>query len=168
MRNVILIGMMGCGKTTCGKLLAQTLDREFVDTDAAIEEKAGLSIPEIFAKKGEDAFRRMELETAWSLGGRDDLVVSCGGGLPLREEAMSPLKAGGTVIFLERDPAEIFDQVSMAGRPLGQGSKEDFLQKYARREPVYRRWADIAVPSQPTPKETVGLMVGKLRKEGIL
>ncbi len=168
MRNVILIGMMGCGKTTCGKLLAQALEMDFADTDGVIEEKAGLSIPEIFAQKGEDAFRRMELETAWALGGRDGLVVSCGGGLPLREDAMKPLKAGGAVIFLERDPAESFDQVSMEGRPLGQGSKRDFLMKYAQREPVYRRWADLAIPSQPTPEKTVELMIRGMYVEGIL
>ncbi len=168
MKNVILTGMMGCGKTTCGRLLAQALDMDFVDTDGAIEEKAGLSIPEIFAQQGEDAFRRMEVETARALAGRDGLVVSCGGGLPLREEAMAPLKGSGTVIFLERDPAEIFDQVSMAGRPLGQGSREEFLQRYARREPVYRRWAEWTAPSQATPKETVALILQKLRGEGIL
>lgn len=168
MKNVILIGMMGCGKTTCGKLLAQALDMDFVDTDTAIEEKAGLSIPEIFAQQGEDAFRRLELEAAWSLGGRDGLVVSCGGGLPLREDAMKPLKAGGTVIFLERDPAEIFDQVSMDARPLGQCSKREFLMKYAQREPVYRQWADLAIPSQPTPEKTVELMIRGMYVEGIL
>ncbi len=168
MKNIVLIGMMGCGKTTCGKLLAEALEMDFVDTDVVIEERAGLSIPEIFAQKGEDAFRRMELETAWAFGGRDGVVVSCGGGLPLWEDAMKPLKAGGVVIFLERSPAEIFDQVSMAGRPLGQCSKREFLMKYAQREPVYRRWADLAVPSQPTPEKTVELMIRSMYSEGIL
>lgn len=168
MKNIILIGMMGCGKTTCGRLLAQELHMDFVDTDAAIEEEAGRSIPEIFAQDGEDAFRSMEAEMARRLAGRDGLVVSCGGGLPLREAAMAPLKGSGTVIFLERDPAEIFGQVSMAGRPLGQGSREEFLEKYALREPVYRRWAELTVPSQPTSKETVARMVETMGREGIL
>ncbi len=168
MKKVILIGMMGCGKTTCGRLLAQALSMDFVDTDAAIEEKAGRSIPDIFARDGEDAFRRLEVETAWTLAGRDGLVVSCGGGLPLREEAMKPLKAGGTVVFLERDPAEIFRQVSMDARPLGRCSQEEFLRRYAQREPVYRRWADLAIPSQPTPKETGALILRSLYAAGIL
>ncbi len=168
MKNVILIGMMGCGKSTCGKLLAQALEMDFVDTDKAIEDMAGRSIPEIFAQDGEDAFRRFELELARTLAQRDGLVISCGGGLPLREEAMSPLKASGTVIFLERDPAEIYEQVSMAARPLGQCSREEFLARYARREPVYRRWCDLKTRSQVTPAETVGRMVQSLRMEGFL
>lgn len=168
MKNIILIGMMGCGKSTCGKLLARALEMDFLDTDKAIEDKAGCSIPEIFEKRGEAAFRRMELEMAWSVAGRGDLVVACGGGLPLQAEAISPLKAGGAVVYLERDPEEIFDQVSMEGRPLGQGTKREFAMRALQRDPVYRQWADLVVPSQATPEETVELAIRRMYGEGIL
>ena len=155
MKNLVLIGMMGCGKSTVGKLLARRLGREFVDTDQYIEADAGRTVPDIFAREGEAAFRDLELRAAESLARRSGLVIACGGGLPTRAEAIAPLKAGGTVIFLRRDPGEIYDKVSMGGRPLGQEGRAAFLARYALREPVYQRWADLAVDVQPTPVETV-------------
>ncbi len=159
MKNLVLIGMMGCGKSTCGQLLAQTLGREFVDTDALIEAKQGRAIPHIFAQDGEAFFRRLEGEVAGELSARENLVIACGGGLPTVENAIRPLAKTGFVVFLDRDPADIFQQVSMAGRPLGQEGEEAFLARYAAREPVYRRWADLTVQSQPTPPETVNLIL---------
>ena len=155
MKNLVLIGMMGCGKSTVGKLLARRLGREFVDTDQYIEAGPGRTVPDIFAREGEAAFRDLERQAAEALARRSGLVIACGGGLPTRAEAIAPLKAGGTVIFLRRDPGEIYDKVSMGGRPLGQEGRAAFLARYALREPVYQRWADLAVDVQPTPVETV-------------
>ena len=155
MNNLVLIGMMGGGKCTVGKLLARRLGREFVDTDQYIEADAGRTVPDIFAREGEAAFRDLERRAAEALARRSGLVIACGGGLPTRAEAIAPLKAGGTVIFLRRDPGEIYDKVSMGGRPLGQEGRAAFLARYALREPVYQRWADLAVDVQPTPVETV-------------
>ena len=152
--NVVLIGMMGCGKTTVGGLLAKKLGFTFVDTDQYIEAALGRTIPDIFAREGEDYFRARELDAARELTGRRDQVISCGGGLPTRGEAIAALKAGGTVIFLRRDPGEIYDNVSMGERPLGQQGRAAFLERYAAREPVYLRWADHVVDVQPTPVET--------------
>ncbi|MFQ8760219.1 MAG: shikimate kinase [Intestinimonas sp.] len=75
MKNIILIGMMGCGKTTCGGLLSRRLDRELVDTDALIAAREGRSIPEIFAAQGEDRFRELERGVAEELARREGLVV---------------------------------------------------------------------------------------------
>ena len=152
--NVVLIGMMGCGKTTVGKLLSRAMGRSFVDTDQAIEERLGRTIPDVFAREGEAFFRAREEELAGELARRRGLVIACGGGLPTRTGAIAPLKGSGTVIFLRRDPAEIFDQVSMGGRPLGQQGREAFLTRYAAREPVYLSWADVVVEVQTTPVET--------------
>lgn len=152
MKNIVLIGMMGCGKTTVGGLLARRLGRVLADTDRLIEEREGRSIPELFAAEGEGYFRDRELEAARELAGRQDLVIACGGGLPLREEAISPLKESGVVVFLNRDPGEIYDTVSMAGRPLGQGGREAFLERFAQREPVYRRWADHVITGAGGPR----------------
>ena len=76
MKNIILIGMMGCGKTTCGRLLARRLGRELVDTDALIVEREGRSIPDIFAQSGEDYFRAREVEAAGELARREGLIVA--------------------------------------------------------------------------------------------
>lgn len=159
MKNIVLIGMMGCGKSTCGKLLAETLGRDFADTDALIEARQGRSIPDIFAAEGEAFFRALERQTAGELAAREDLVVACGGGLPMAEGAMAPLASTGLVVFLERDPADIFRNVSMSGRPLGQEGEAAFLARYAQREPSYRRWADLTVASQATAVETVNLIL---------
>lgn len=152
--NVVLIGMMGCGKTTVGGLLAQALGFSFVDTDQYIEEALGRSIPDLFAKEGEAFFRDQELGTAEELALGKRQVIACGGGLPTRADSIASLKYSGTVIFLRRDPGEIYDRVSMKKRPLGQRGREDFLARYARREPVYLEWADHVVDVGATPEET--------------
>ncbi len=159
MKNIVLIGMMGCGKSTCGRLLAERLDRELVDTDAFIEARQGRSIPDIFAQEGEAHFRALEREAAQDLAQRKGLVIACGGGLPIQEAAMEPLARSGLVIFLGRDPADIFAHVSMVGRPLGRDGEAAFLERYAAREPIYRRRAYRAVPVQATPQETVDLIL---------
>ena len=125
-----------------------------MDTDQYIEEKTGRTIPEIFAQEGEDFFRELERAAGEALAARRDLVIACGGGLPTRRAAIAPLKESGTVLFLRRDPGEIYDKVSMGGRPLGQEGRAAFLARYAAREPVYLSWADVVVEVQATPVET--------------
>ncbi len=152
--NLVLIGMMGCGKSTVGKLLAQALGLEFVDTDRYIERAVGRSIPEIFAAEGEDYFRDWELSVSEELAARKGLVISCGGGLPLRADCIASLRLRGSVVFLDRDGGDIYDNVSMDKRPLGQVSREEFLERWRQRAPIYRECADYVVPSRATPQET--------------
>ena len=153
MSNLILIGMMGCGKTTVGQLLAQRLGWAFIDTDAYIEQQQGRTIPDLFAHEGEGYFRALELEASRALARRDCTVIACGGGLPTQAAAIAALKDSGHVVWLNRNPEEIIDTVSMAGRPLGQGGRQDFLDRFARREPIYRRWADHIIQGHRSPQE---------------
>ncbi len=157
-KNIVLIGMMGCGKSTVGRLLARRLGRELVDTDALIERRQGRSIPAIFASEGEEGFRALELEVCRELSGRQGLVVACGGGLPTQEKAIAALKENGLVFWLDRDPGETYDGLDLSGRPLAQGGREDFLQRYERRAPVYRRWADYIIPCGDGPQEAERLI----------
>ena len=145
-QNIVLIGMMGCGKTTVGRLLAQRLECPMADTDALIEERTGRTIPDIFAADGEARFRALELELCRELAGRRGLVVACGGGLPLQNGAISALKENGLVFWLDRDPGETYYDLDISGRPLAQAGREDFLARYQDRAPVYLRWADHTVP----------------------
>lgn len=154
MKNIILIGMMGCGKTTVGELLASRLRRKLVDTDRFIERQEGMSVSEIFETQGEGYFRSLEAGVAQALSLRQDLVIACGGGLPLQEGAMAALKESGTVVWLDRDAGEIFDREDMTGRPLAREGREAFAERAARRREVYGRWADLTVTDFTSPVST--------------
>lgn len=157
-QNIVLIGMMGCGKTTVGRLLAQRLECPMADTDALIEERTGRTIPDIFAADGEARFRALELELCRELAGRRGLVVACGGGLPLQDGAISALKENGLVFWLDRDPGETYDSLDVSGRPLAQAGRADFIRRYQDRAPVYRRWADHTVPCGEGPQAVSDLI----------
>ena len=153
MKNIVLIGMMGCGKTTVGGLLAQRLKMTLVDTDALIEAREGMTIPEIFQTQGEPWFRSMEVGVAQALSLRSDLVIACGGGLPMQEQAMAPLKETGVVIWLDRDAGDIYDHEDMTSRPLAQAR--------ARRE-VYEKWADHIITDFTSPVSTAARVFERL------
>ena len=156
-KNIVLIGMMGCGKTTVGGLLARRLRRPLTDTDALIEQREGRSIPDIFAAGGEERFRALELELCRELGGQSGLIIACGGGLPLQAEAMAALRENGLVFWLDRDPGETYDALDVSGRPLAQAGREDFIRRYRDRAPVYDRWADHMIRAE-SPRESEALI----------
>lgn len=94
MKNLVLIGLSGCGKTTFGKRLARRLRLPLLDTDVMIEQKTGRTIPDIFAAEGESGFRDIESVCAKEAAARDGAVISTGGGMVLREENMKALSQG--------------------------------------------------------------------------
>ena len=153
--------MMGCGKTTVGRLLARRLHRPLADTDALIEQREGRSIPDIFAASGEERFRALELELCRKLGGQSGLVIACGGGLPLREEAIAALRENGLVFWLDRDPGETYDALDVSGRPLARAGREDFIRRYRDRAPIYRRWSDHMIRAE-SPQEAEAQITANL------
>ena len=161
--NIVLIGMMGCGKTTLGTMLAQKLGRRLVDTDELIVAREGRSINEIFATDGEGYFRDQELGVSEELARERDLVISCGGGLPLRPDCIGSLKYSGTVIWLRRDPGETYDTMDNSGRPLAQQGRQDFLDRFAQREPIYRSCADIVIDDFTSPEVTLNKILEALK-----
>ena len=134
--NIVLIGMPGCGKTTVGRALAEKLGRTFVDLDEEIVRRAGMSIPEIFAREGEAGFRERESALVREFGERTGLVVSTGGGVVTRRENYIPLKQNGLLLHLRRDPAAL----PTDGRPLSQVTAPEEL--WRRRAPLYDAFAD--------------------------
>jgi len=137
-RNLVLIGMPGCGKTTLGKILAQELDKDFVDTDDEIVKSEGMEIPEIFAQKGEAEFRRIESRVIAEISSRQGLVIATGGGAILNKRNVDLLKENGTVIFIDR-PLE--NLVTTDDRPLS--SNRELLEKrYNERYEIYCESAD--------------------------
>lgn len=124
MENIILIGFMGCGKTSVGKRLAESENMEFLDTDEWIEKKEQKTISEIFAEQGEAAFRNMETECLRQLleYKEKNFVLSVGGGLPIREENRKLLKEIGHVVYLKASPDMIYKRLrNDKTRPLLQG-----------------------------------------------
>ncbi len=145
--NIILIGMPGCGKTTVGKGLAEALNRPFVDTDAIIEEKAGMPIPEIFASFGEAHFRRLETQAAAEVGKQSGLVIATGGGMVTRAENYPLLHQNGRIFRLHRD----VHLLATDGRPLS--NKLHTL--YENRRNFYESFADHFVDNGGSIEKTV-------------
>ena len=134
-----------------------------MDTDALIEEKEGRTIPAIFASDGEGYFRDRERETAQDLSHKTGLVIACGGGLPLRPDAMAPLKETGLVFWLCRDPGATYDSGVLGDRPLAQDGRAAFLERFAQREPVYRKWADHIITDLASPEAGLNAILEVLR-----
>lgn len=130
--NIVLVGMPGCGKTTIGTVLAENYGRKLVDMDALIVEKAGMTIPEIFALQGETGFRKIEAEVAKEVGKKKELVISTGGGVIVTPENHDALRQNATVVFINRD----ISVLPTDGRPLSQ--KNSLQEMYNKRLPLYR------------------------------
>lgn len=152
--NVVLIGMPSCGKTSVGRVLAEKLGRRLVDLDALIVEKAGRSIPEIFATEGETAFRDIESEVILSLAAENGLVIATGGGAVLREENRRRLKQNGRLYFLDR-PVELL--MPTADRPTA-STAAAILRRYEERYPIYTAAADHVIPGEGSVAETAALL----------
>ena len=162
--NIVLIGMPGSGKTSVGKLLAEMLDRTFLDLDQAVEESAGKSIPGIFAEEGEEAFRQKETACARQAAARTGLVIATGGGIVLREENMEALSATGTVVFLDRTVEEICGS-DLSGRPLIGGDLDRVRALYDQRIGLYRRFAQLTVGSHHAPEQVAREISSLLKGE---
>ena len=156
MENIILIGMPGCGKSTIGQLLAQKLNRKFVDADAAIVAHAGMTIPEIFAQQGESGFRKLETQVLSELGKQSGTILATGGGCVTRPENYPLLHQNGTIIWLKRN----IDQLPTDGRPLSQAGK--LAQMYQLRKPLYEQFADWSVENAGDPATTVSQILNIL------
>ena len=155
--NLALVGFMGSGKSTVGRLVAQDLGFQFVDTDSLIEERAGISVAEIFATEGEAAFRQLERETILGLAKKERLVIATGGGAIMDPENLASLKSHALVVCLWANAESIHERTKhQTHRPLLQG--EDPLgairTMLAEREPVYKQ-ADVIVNTELRPQREV-------------
>ena len=159
MKNIVLIGMPGCGKTTIGKALAQELNREFVDADSEIIAEAGMSVSEIFEKKRKYGFREIETQVLAKLGQRSGLVIATGGGCVTKEENYDLLHQNGTICWIQRDTASL----STAGRPLSQSGRLE--EKYQIRKPLYERFADYAIINDGSVEDAVAKIVKGLNDQ---
>jgi shikimate kinase len=167
--RLILVGMMGAGKTTVGRLLARRLKRSFYDADEEIERRCGVRIPVIFDIEGEAGFRARETQIIAELCALDNVVLATGGGAVLAEENRRVIAARGVVVYLHARPPHLWQRVRHdRNRPLLAApepqKKLDAL--YAERDPLYREVADLVVD---TGKQSVQTLAKDLltRLEGI-
>ena len=148
MRNVFLIGFMGSGKSTIASYLAQNYGMEIIDMDQLIVEREGMAIPDIFAQKGEPYFRDAETSLLIEIQREQNKVVSCGGGVVLREKNIQAMKKSGQVVLLNAKPETILERVKDDdNRPLLWGNKNvqfirDMMEK---RQPKYEAAADLVI-----------------------
>lgn len=164
MKNIVLIGMMGSGKTTCGRLLGEKLGRTFIDADVTIQSRENRTPTEIFATDGEAYFRDLETALCHELEDQSDLVIATGGGMVLREENAKALRKNGVVFLLNRPVDEIFDGENLADRPLAQNGKQDFIDRFEARKPFYFGAADEVITSFSTPETTVNEILERMKK----
>jgi shikimate kinase len=146
--SLILVGMMGAGKSTVGRLLARRLKRSFYDTDDEIERRCGVRIPVIFDIEGEAGFRARETQVIAELCALDNTVLATGGGAVLAEENRRVLGARGIVVYLHARPPHLWQRVQHdRNRPLlATADPQKKLETlYAERDPLYRELADVVV-----------------------
>ncbi len=160
--GIFLVGMMGAGKTTVGRVLARRLSRRFIDSDEEIEARCGVRIPVIFEIEGEAGFRARERAVIGELSVQEGIVLATGGGAVLAEENRQVLSAHGTVIYLRANPADLYRRLKNdRNRPLLM--TDDPLARlqelYIQRDPLYREVADIVVE---TGRQKVQLLANRL------
>ena len=150
-RNIILVGMPSCGKSTVGRKLAEKLGRSFFDADGEFTKMHGMTPADAIKTLGEDKFRLMENEVLIELGKKSGTVIATGGGAVTREYNYAPLHQNGVILFLERE----LSKLSTEGRPLSQ--RNSLAELYAKRKALYIAFSDIRFSSTETPSLTVEL-----------
>jgi len=145
MKNIIIIGMPGAGKSTMGVVLAKTLGRNFIDTDIVIQERAGRLLQEIIDEEGPDAFLAIEEKILLSLHCRN-AVIATGGSVVFSERAMEHLKVSGVVIYLKISCEEMVRRLSnITTRGIVLLAGQSLPDMYAQRIPLYEKYADITI-----------------------
>ena len=159
-----IVGYMGSGKSTVGRIVAEALDWEFIDLDRRIEERVGLSIPELFESSGEHFFRDLERrELLEALDGPAERVISCGGGVVIDPRNRDRLMEVATV-FLWEDSDVLYRRTRGPGRPLRGANFEDFARRYAERLPYYLEVASLQIePEGRSPRQLADEIIEWLR-----
>src|SRR4051812_29155812 len=147
-KSIVLIGMMGAGKSSVGRCLQQLTGLQRIDTDELVAAQAGISIPEIFGRDGEEKFRESETAVLRELSTDRPAIIVTGGGMVLRPENVHLLKRLGIIVWLEAKEEVLFERASRRGnRPLlkTENPKEQFAKILETRGPIYERAAEIRI-----------------------
>ncbi|HYG75820.1 MAG TPA: shikimate kinase [Planctomycetota bacterium] len=176
--KLVLIGLRGTGKSTVGRLLAQQLGWPFFDTDTIVQERSGMSIREIFEQKGEPHFRALEAGVVQDCTKNDPAVIASGGGAVLNGNSVEAMKAGGFVVHLTAEPAELYRRISLdnsshATRPQlvkeAQSGIDELKKLMLARAAIYARARDVEVSVENrSPGEVAEAILQVMRGRGIL
>jgi len=169
-RSIVLIGMMGAGKSAVGRCLQRRAMLALLDIDDMVVSKFGISIPKIFSKHGEQGFREVEAQVLRELAEAKRAVIVTGGGIVLREENLELLRHLGVVVWLDGNEETLFERASRSGnRPLLQreNPREAFAQMLRARLPLYARVAHMRIDTSVLTDEEVAVAIlSKLRNLG--
>ncbi len=157
MQNIVIIGMPGSGKTAVSTMLAERLGRKIFDTDTIVSEKAGMTIPEIFAAQGEAGFRKLETEATAEVGKLSGNIISTGGGVVTVADNYELLHQNGVIVWIERDT----NKLARDGRPISLSS--DLNELYTARLPLYERFADIEADNNGDINDTVNAIMEMIK-----
>jgi shikimate kinase len=150
MKNIVLIGMRGSGKSTIGRQLARRLCLKYIDTDRKIEIESGQKIPDMIATYGWEYFRRLEKEMCRKMADREDTVIATGGGVVLDSDNIAALKTNGTLVFLLVEPQDLRRRLAQSQGPkrpslTGQAPADETAAIWEQRKPLYFAAADLVV-----------------------
>jgi len=159
MRNIILVGMPGCGKSTVGKLLSKMTKKTFFDSDDEFKIKFGISPAEAIQKFGEDKFRDMEHEVILELGNKSNVIIATGGGVVTRNKNYAPLHQNGKIVFIERE----LKNLPITNRPISKSVGVEELYKI--RYPLYMNFSDYKIVSDENEINTVNKIINILNTE---
>ncbi len=164
-KNIFLVGFMGAGKSTVGKIVAEKLGYGFCDADMYIEEQAGTTITQIFADHGEDHFRDLESESTETLASEDNKVIATGGGVVQRDRNWDAMKAGGITIYLRATIESVWERIKDDNtRPLLQVDNpvDTARELLSKRTPMYEK-ADIIIDTDNfSPEQVADQVLSKL------
>ena len=162
MKNIILIGMPGCGKTTFGKKLAEEMKREFFDADEVLVMREKRTIADFFAES-EAAFREAETRTLKYLAEKEGVIIATGGGAVTRPENMELLSENGVIVFIDRKPEKIYETINDVVRPLLGEDKVRLFKLYEERIELYKEYATFIIGNNGSSEATVEKLVKYVR-----
>ncbi len=158
MRNVVLIGMPGCGKTTFGKLLAEAMHRKFYDADSILSEREGCNLSILYTQD-EKHFRAAETQVIKELSTLENAVIATGGGVILRSENMEMLGRNGLIIFIDRKPEKIISCINDNYCPLIGNDKLKLFEIYKQRIELYKHYAKVIIGNNGASEETIAKLL---------
>jgi len=162
MKNIYLIGMPGCGKSTIGKHISKILKRKYIDLDEAIESATKLTIKQLF-DFSENHFRQIEAQTLKGISNSKDLIVATGGGIITKEINIDLLSYTGFVIYINRPLDEIVKDIDIQRRPLLNKDATVLFEIYAKRKELYERCAHVTISNCGTIEDVINNVVKEIK-----